>query len=124
MEDSTFSGEDDVLVLAILQNFKSACDVRGINKNAAMCLFKQYPTGVVVLVVQARVMLSTYANFNQGGALKLCSANFQFFLEALCDRGIHKQTVRGGIQPSLKVVENRGSRKTITVEDILLWVKT
>lgn len=68
-------------VNAFLQEFKSACYVRGIHEGAAMRLFKQYSTGPAEAAVKARDMLASSATFYHEGALKSNSAIVQYLLK-------------------------------------------
>lgn len=53
IKDCFFSGKDPILVVAFLQDCKSACDAYGIYEGAVMCLFKYFLTGLSEPAVKA-----------------------------------------------------------------------
>lgn len=70
MKDGAFSGKDSTLVVAFLQEFKSACDAGRLYGSAALCLFNQLLTGRAEAEVKVRVTLKISANVYHEGALK------------------------------------------------------
>lgn len=81
MKDCTLSGKDQLLLVALLQEFTSACDACGIPGGTTMCLFKQLLTGSTETAVKARLTLTTSAKSYHKSALKTSSAIVLFLLK-------------------------------------------
>lgn len=76
-KDRTISGEDSMMVIAFLQEFKSIYGVCRIHGDAAMRMFKLFLTELAGKSVKARVTLKTSANVYHEGFLKSYSAIVQ-----------------------------------------------
>lgn len=113
--------KDPISVIAVLQEFKSACDVCRIYEGIVMWLFKEYLTDPVNSVVEAWAVFSNFINFFLEAALISYSAVARFLFKSYATKDNVAKTVED-TQPFSRINDTGRIYTKLMDEDTKLWV--